>query len=74
MKLEIRNHFDNEYAEMKGKVSKTNPLLGILISEVEKNGRKSRNVLSVMAGKNIKEIVKAMNVKESDITEFADLR
>lgn len=74
MKLEIRDNFDNEYAEMKGKVSKTNPLLGILISEVEKNGRKSRNVLSVMAGKNIKEIVKAMNVKESDITEFADLR
>lgn len=74
MKLEIRNHFDNEYAEAKGKVSKTNPLLGILIGEVEKNGRKSRNVLNVAAAKNIKQIIKAMNIKESDITEFVDLR
>lgn len=74
MKLEIRDNFDNEYAEMKRKVSKTNPLLGILIGEVEKNGRKSKSVLGVAAGKNIKEIVKVMNIKESDITEFVDLR
>lgn len=74
MKLEIRNHFDNEYAEAKGKVSKTNPLLGILIGEVENKGRKVMNVLNVAAGKNIKQIVKAMNIKESDITEFVDLR
>ena len=74
MKLEILNNFDNEYAEMKGKVSKANPLLGILINEVEKDGRKSKKVLGVAIGKNIKEIVKMMNVKESDIIEFADLR
>lgn len=74
MKLEIRNHFDNEYAEMKGKVSKTNPLLGILIGEVENNGRKNKNVLATVAGKTIKEIVKTMKIKESDIKEFADLR
>ena len=74
MKLEIRNHFDNEYAEAKGKVSKTNPLLGILIGEVDNGGWKAMNVLNVVAGKNIKQIVKAMNIKESDITDFVDLR
>ena len=74
MKLEIRNHFDNEYAEMKGKVSKTNPIMGILIGEVEKNGRKYKNILGIATGKNIKEIIKCMKIKELDVTEFADLR
>ena len=74
MKLEIRNHFDNEYAEMKGKVSKTKPVMGILIGEAEVNGRKSRKVLSVIAAKNIKEMIKEMKIKESDVTEFVDLR
>ena len=74
MKLEIRNHFDNEYAEAKGEVSKTNPLLGMLIKEEEKNGRKSKSVVNIVAGKNIKQIIKAMNIKESNIIECVDLR
>lgn len=74
MKLEIHDNFDNEYAEMKRKVSKTNPLLGILIGEVEKNGRKSRSVLGVSIGKTIKEIAAAMNLKDTDNAELVDLR
>ncbi len=74
MKLEIHNNYDSELAESQGKVSKTNPILGIILGEVDNNGWKAMNVLNVAAGKNIKQIVKAMNIKESDITEFADLR
>ena len=74
MKLEIRKNFDNDLAELKGKVSKKNPLLGILIGEAEVNGRKSRKVLAVSIGKTIKEIAATMNLKDTDNVELVDLR
>ena len=69
MKLEIRNNFDGDLAEARGEVSRTNPLLGILIGEVKGN----MNVLNVVAGKTKLQIVRAMGLKAADI-EIVDIR
>lgn len=69
MKLEIRNNFDGDLAEARGEVSRTNPLLGILIGEVGGN----MNVLNVIAGKTKLQIVRSMGLKTTDV-EIVDLR
>lgn len=49
MKLELRKGYDSEYAEAIGRVSKTKPVMGVLIG--------NNNVLDVAQG-TMKEIIK----------------
>lgn len=71
MKLEIRKNFDSVLDEMKGKVSKTKPIMGILIGPCPKWGKA---VKGTAVGKNIKELLSLMKIDESKITDFVDLR
>lgn len=71
MKLEIRNNYDSELAEAQGRVSKTKPLMGVLIGTCPKWGK---SVKGVAVGKNIKEIIALLKIEQDKITEFADIR
>lgn len=71
MKLEIRKNFDSVLDEMKGKVSKTNPIMGVLIGPCPKWGKA---VKGTAVGKNIKELLSLLKIDESKITDFVDLR
>lgn len=71
MKLEIRNNFDTDRDEKKGKISKNNPIMGVLIGPCPKWGKA---VKGTAVGKNIKEILKFLKVGENQIKEFADIR
>lgn len=71
MKLEIRKNFDSVLDEMKGKVSKTKPIMGVLIGPCPKWGKA---VKGTAVGKNIKELASLLKINENEITDFVDLR
>jgi hypothetical protein len=65
MKLEIRNNYDSELAEAQGRVSKSLPVMGVLIEDTSGYKR----VADVAIGKNVKEVLRHFKVKD-----FVDLR
>jgi hypothetical protein len=71
MKLEIRNNFDTARDEKKGKISKTKPIMGILIGPCPKWGKA---VKGTAVGKNIKEILSLLKVEEKEIINFVNIR
>lgn len=54
MYVEVKNYYDNEWDEARGKISKSNPVMLVVID----NSGSYNNVKNVVAGKSIKFLMK----------------
>jgi hypothetical protein len=70
MKLEIRNYYESDRAQIRGEVSPVNPMMAVLL-DINEYGDKY--VKNIVAGKNLNQLLRALKLKKNEV-EIVDFR